>query len=77
MARYNPITTVGRTLPTGFLDADKHVHLQSRVLISIRSLKLPGSNLLGLLWDIEIQKDVPTSLALSEHGVRLWLGGRA
>ncbi|HQU79947.1 MAG TPA: Piwi domain-containing protein [Azonexus sp.] len=72
VARYNPITTVGRTLPTGFLDADKHVHLQSRVLISIRSLKLPGSNLLGLLWDIEIQKTCATSLAvLSEHGVRL------
>lgn len=72
VARYNPITTVGRTLPTGFLDADEHVHLQSRVLISIRSLKLQGSDLLGLLWDIEIQKTCATSLAvLSEQGVRL------
>ena len=72
VARYNPITTVGRTLPTGFLDADEHVHLQSRVLISIRFLNLQGSDLLGLLWDIEIQKTCATSLAvLSEHGVRL------
>lgn len=72
VARYNPITTVGRILPTGFLDADEHIHLQSRVLISIRSLKLQGSYVLGLLWDIEIQKTCATSLAvLSEHGVCL------
>ncbi|CAE6864440.1 hypothetical protein R69658_07775 [Paraburkholderia aspalathi] len=26
VARYNPITTVGRTLPTGFIEADRHLH---------------------------------------------------
>lgn len=31
VARYNPITTVGRTLPTGFLDADKHVPAVARL----------------------------------------------
>lgn len=72
VARYNPITTLGRTLPTGFPDADEHVHLQSRVLIAIRSLKLQGSKLLGLLWDIEIQKKCATSLAvLNKHGIQL------
>lgn len=72
VARYNPITTVGRTLPTGFIEADRHLHLQSRVLIAIRSLKLSDSEPLGLLWDIEIQKTCATSLAvLHEHGVRL------
>lgn len=72
VARYNPITTVGRTLPTGFIEADRHLHLQSRVLIAIRSLKLPDAEPLGLLWDIEIQKTCVTSLAvLHEQGVRL------
>lgn len=72
VARYNPITTVGRTLPTGFGDVDQHVHLQSRVLIAIRSLKLPSSVSLGLLWDIEIRKSCATSLAeLNGSGVRL------
>lgn len=72
VARYNPITTVGRTLPTGFIEADRHLHLQSRVLIAIRSLKLPDGEPLGLLWDIEIQKTCATSLAvLHEQGVRL------
>lgn len=63
VARYNPITTVGRVLPIGFVDVDRHIHLQSRVLISIRSLKLQTVSLLGLLWDIEIQKSCATSLA--------------
>jgi hypothetical protein len=72
VARYNPITTVGRTLPTGFIEADRHLHLQSRVLIAIRSLKLPDAEPLGLLWDIEIQKTCATNLAvLHEQGVRL------
>lgn len=72
VARYNPITTVGRTLPTSFIEADRHIHLQSRVLIAIRLLKLPDSEPLGLLWDIEIQKTCATSLAvLHEQGVRL------
>ncbi|HCF2132217.1 TPA: hypothetical protein NIA40_000311 [Pseudomonas aeruginosa] len=72
VARYNPITAVGRTLPTGFIEADRHLHLQSRVLIAIRSLKLPDAEPLGLLWDIEIQKTCATSLAaLHEQGVRL------
>ncbi|HCF9567259.1 TPA: hypothetical protein NI655_001688 [Pseudomonas aeruginosa] len=72
VARYNPITTVGRTLPTGFTEADRHLHLQSRVLIAIRSLKLPDAEPLGLLWDIEIQKTCATSLAvLHGQGVRL------
>ena len=72
VARYNPITTIGRTLPTGFIEADRHLHLQSRVLIAIRSLKLPDAEPLGLLWDIEIQKTCATSLAvLHAQGVRL------
>ncbi|MDA0571745.1 hypothetical protein [Burkholderia gladioli] len=72
VARYNPITTVGRTLPTGFIEADRHFRLQSRVVIAIRTLKLPDAEPLGLLWDIEIQKTCATSLAvLHEQGVRL------
>ena len=63
VARYNPITTVGRVLPTGFADVDQHIRLQSRVLIAIRSLKLQTSFSLGLFWDIEIQKTCATSLA--------------
>lgn len=71
VARYNPITTVGRVLPIGFVDVDRHIHLQSRVLISIRSLKLQTASLLGLLWDIEIQKSCATSLAeLQAEGFR-------
>lgn len=71
VVRYNPITTVGRVLPTGFADVDRHIHLQSRVLISIRSLKLQASSPLGLLWDIEIQKSCATSLAeLQSQGFR-------
>lgn len=61
--RYNPITTVGRVLPTGFADVDQNIRLQSRVVIAIRSLKLHTSFSLGLLWDIEIQKTCATNLA--------------
>jgi len=72
VARYNPITTVGRVLPTGFAAVDRHIYLQSRVLISIRSLKLQPSSLLGLLWDIEIQKSCATNLAeLQAEGFRV------
>jgi hypothetical protein len=63
VARYNPITTVGRVLPTGLADVDQHIRLQSRVLIAIRSLKVQTSFSLGLFWDIEIQKTCATSLA--------------
>jgi hypothetical protein len=72
VARYNPLTTIGRILPTGFADVDRHIHLQSRVLIAIRSLKTNGASSLGLLWDIEIQKSCATSLLeLTQCGVRL------
>lgn len=72
VARYSPLTTVGRTLPTGFADVDRHVHLQSRVLIAIRSLKTTGALTLGLLWDMEIQKSCATTLLeLHECGLRL------
>lgn len=72
VARYNPITSVGRVLATSFPDVDKHLRLQSRVLIAIRSLKLPSSLSLGLLWDIEVQKTCATNLAeLYELGIVL------
>ncbi|WP_176331628.1 argonaute/piwi family protein [Burkholderia vietnamiensis] len=70
--RYNPITAIGRTLPTGVKELDAHLHLQSRVLISIRSLKVGAARRLGLLWDLEIQKSISTSVnVLLELGFEL------
>jgi len=63
VARYNPITTVGRILPTGIAAVDEHIHLQTRVPISIRFLKGQRGETLGLLWDLEIQKSCATNLA--------------
>jgi len=37
VARYNPITAVGRVLPTGVDEVDQHIRLQLRVLIAIRA----------------------------------------
>lgn len=72
VARYNPITAIGRTLPTGFEQIDKHLHLQSRVLIAIRSIKLQDERKLGLLWDLEIQKTCVTNLkVLYEEDIKL------
>lgn len=72
VVRYSPVTTVGRTLPTGFVDVDRHVQLQTRVLIAIRSLKTSSALTLGLLWDMEIQKSCATTLReLHEGGLRL------
>ena len=72
VARYNPITTVGRMLPTGYPEVDRHIRLQSRVLIAIRTLRLHTFSSLGFFWDIEIQKTCATSLAeLREKGFLL------
>ena len=72
VSRYSPITAIGRQIATGFERLDAHLHLQSRVLIAIRSLKLPEQQALGLLWDLEIQKSSPTTLdKLQQEGFAL------
>lgn len=72
VTRYNPITAIGRILPTGFAEVDEHLHLQSRVLLAIRSIKLQRDQPIGLLWDLEIQKSCATSLEqLEGNGLAL------
>jgi len=72
VARYNPITAVGRVLPTGIEEVDQLVHLRSRVLIAIRTVKLKTTFSLGLFWDIEIQKECAATLAeLHKRGFHL------
>src|SRR6266545_109703 len=72
VSRYNPITAIGRQIATGFERLDAHLHLQARVLIAIRSLKLPEQHMLGLLWDLEIQRSCPTTLdKLHQEGLAL------
>lgn len=72
VSRYSPITALGRRIATGFERLDVHLHLQTRVLVAIRSLKLPEQQTLGLLWDLEIQKSCPTTLdKLHQEGLAL------
>ena len=71
VAGYNPITVVGRPLPTGYPAIDDWLVIRQRVLVSIRMLELEASEpMLGLLWDREIERDIPASLAqLAEAGL--------